>query len=633
MGSTREAIGARPRRQARAGGLAIFREVLESVVDERPLNETFDLIARRVSELARFDFCGILLFDPDHEHVHVAGAYRLPARYERMLDSIFRVPYADATLAGSPTSQALRQQRTVVLNDAASDPAYEQWRGLAEAYGFRSIVSVPLVTQGQSVGVLNGYSKRPREITKRELTAMEALAQQAALALRLTLLVETQHATIDELRCSNGQLEHQRSVLERAHEIHLRLTDAVIAGADFQSVSQILAELISRPTAVADAHGAVICASDPPPDPTVRARFDEWLSPTRRDRQANPSNPDARDEQYSEPLIVGRILVGLDLQGFVIAEAGDDDSRDLDLRAVEHAATVLAVHIAKERVARATEERLQSDFLFDLLNQRDTEDRLGRRAIHYGLHLGKTHRVLVLSVADWAEHERGAERVEDQLKQRRDRILRVAGDTVKQRLPGSLLSRIGNVVTAVVPTPRPADGLATIRSAIADCRRHIEQMAPGLMLSAGVGSRATHLADLAASYAEAQQCVDVLGRLGKPSETIAVDELGVLRLFVDTRRPDVLASFGREVLGPALDHDAKTGGALLSTLECYLDTSCSLRACADALFVHPNTVKYRLGRVGELCGLDLRNPDDLVKATIARLSLKLLTPLDADAAH
>ena len=44
------------------------------------------------------------------------------------------------------------------------------------------------------------------------------------------------------------------------------------------------------------------------------------------------------------------------------------------------------------------------------------------------------------------------------------------------------------------------------------------------------------------------------------------------------------------------------GSPLLDTLTTYLEQGCSLEATARLLFVHPNTVRYRLRRVSELTG-------------------------------
>jgi GAF domain-containing protein len=358
---------------ARAG-LDIFQEVLESLVRQRPLAETLALISRRVCELGAFDFCGIVLPNAEGDHVHLAASHGFPPRYAKRLNDLFLAPLRDNALAGSPTESALRRRETAVMTDALSDESFRPWRALAREFGYRSIVSAPLVVQGEVLGALNGYSAEPRELTEAQRRTVETLAGQAALALRMTMLVDAQQETIAKLREANEQLRDHRRMLERSHDIHMRLTSAVIAGADFHAVAQTLAALIGRPVLVTDSGGHPICTSeDPPPDPALHA-----------------ASPDA---------LVGRIRIGSELLGHVVVEEGDPASRDLDVRAVEHAATVLALEIVKERVARATEERLRSDFLSDLLDGRDTVDeRIGERARHYGLSLGTEHRVVVVAL-------------------------------------------------------------------------------------------------------------------------------------------------------------------------------------------------------------------------------------------
>jgi DNA-binding PucR family transcriptional regulator len=53
-----------------------------------------------------------------------------------------------------------------------------------------------------------------------------------------------------------------------------------------------------------------------------------------------------------------------------------------------------------------------------------------------------------------------------------------------------------------------------------------------------------------------------------------------------------------------------TAPELRRTLEVYLEGGGALEACARALFVHPNTVRYRLRRVSEITQLDPADPRD-----------------------
>jgi DNA-binding PucR family transcriptional regulator len=63
---------------------------------------------------------------------------------------------------------------------------------------------------------------------------------------------------------------------------------------------------------------------------------------------------------------------------------------------------------------------------------------------------------------------------------------------------------------------------------------------------------------------------------------------------------------------------ADAGGALLETLDAYLESGGTLEGCARVLFVHANTVRYRLRRIAEITG---RNPVDPRDSLVLRIGL------------
>lgn len=69
---------------------------------------------------------------------------------------------------------------------------------------------------------------------------------------------------------------------------------------------------------------------------------------------------------------------------------------------------------------------------------------------------------------------------------------------------------------------------------------------------------------------------------------------------------------------------AAAGSSLTDTLDAYLDCGAAVETCARQLFVHPNTVRYRLKRIAEITRRDPTNPRDAyvlrVAATVGRLA-------------
>jgi purine catabolism regulator len=85
-------------------------------------------------------------------------------------------------------------------------------------------------------------------------------------------------------------------------------------------------------------------------------------------------------------------------------------------------------------------------------------------------------------------------------------------------------------------------------------------------------------------------------------------EIGIEKVIHQLRGNHVLESFDHEVLQPLLNYDLENNSELTKTLYMYLQHFFSLKETGEALYVHPNTVKYRLEKVRELLGgVDFKN--------------------------
>jgi DNA-binding PucR family transcriptional regulator len=100
-------------------------------------------------------------------------------------------------------------------------------------------------------------------------------------------------------------------------------------------------------------------------------------------------------------------------------------------------------------------------------------------------------------------------------------------------------------------------------------------------------------------------------------------ELGVYSILVNPARSDDLATFLRVTIGPLTEHDATHGTALVDTVHAYFREGTNLARTARALYVHPNTVVKRLGRVADLLGDNWQSPDRALELHMA-LQLRAL---------
>ncbi|HEV7580629.1 MAG TPA: helix-turn-helix domain-containing protein, partial [Mycobacterium sp.] len=84
--------------------------------------------------------------------------------------------------------------------------------------------------------------------------------------------------------------------------------------------------------------------------------------------------------------------------------------------------------------------------------------------------------------------------------------------------------------------------------------------------------------------------------------------------------------YARQWLGVLIDYDAAKNSDLVHTLSHYLELGGNYDESATALHVHRSTLRYRLGRIADLTGFDLRNIDTRFNLHAATRVWRFLTP-------
>ena len=126
---------------------------------------------------------------------------------------------------------------------------------------------------------------------------------------------------------------------------------------------------------------------------------------------------------------------------------------------------------------------------------------------------------------------------------------------------------------------------------------------------------------LTAAYHSASEAISgmnaVAGWRGAPRPVLARELLPERALMGDA---SAIAALHTDVMRPLAD----AGPTLTETLDAYLDCGGAIEACARKLFVHPNTVRYRLRRIADFTGRDPTLPRDAyvlrVAATVGHLT-------------
>jgi sugar diacid utilization regulator len=129
-------------------------------------------------------------------------------------------------------------------------------------------------------------------------------------------------------------------------------------------------------------------------------------------------------------------------------------------------------------------------------------------------------------------------------------------------------------------------------------------------------ARAADEALLAANVAEGDGEARVLG----------FEETGAYRLLLSTmsENPAELQRFFAETVEPLLAYDEQYETELVVTVAAFLEADGNVAATAQRLFTHRHTIRYRLERVRELCGLDVGSSDGREKLSLGLKAMRVL---------
>ena len=162
--------------------------------------------------------------------------------------------------------------------------------------------------------------------------------------------------------------------------------------------------------------------------------------------------------------------------------------------------------------------------------------------------------------------------------------------------------------------------------------RDIEKMAKSIAdtlnsefytkVSIGIGTVVDNIKDLARSYKEAQVALEVGKVFDTEKNIISYENLGIGRLIYQL--PTTLCEmFLQEVFknGSLDDLDRET----LMTIQCFFENNLNVSETSRKLFVHRNTLVYRLEKIRKLTGLDLREFDHAITFKVALMVKRYLT--------
>jgi GAF domain-containing protein len=489
----------------------------------------------------------------DASAVHACFVYLIED--DRLVLRAASEPYTDLvgeiTLDKGIARWAVEHGEPAFTQNAIDDPRNEFVSELEEEK-FQSLLSVPISGRDAVIGAISMHTEAPREFSAEEVELLTSTASLVGGAIENARLYE-------ETRQRVGELEH--------------LTELAETLARAKQLGEVLTAVADRTRQLLHSRSCHVYMLDGGSE-ELRLRASapggEEARAVIRLSELGPLARSGRSASVAVPIVADDELLGL-----ITAEG----TTEVDL--ARAAANQTAVAIKKiELIERLTEKNLIKDF-FEQLAGGNVLGAVEGRAARLRCDFDRTYVVVEVAPPDEAVEK-----------------------AIAAAAPGSLFDHRDDSSRALLRVP--SAGEAALVERIQAVHAEI-----GSAASIGISNPCAGAPSFQAGFEEAGHAL--LGSVirGTPG-VMTYEELGPYKYLLRMSLDSTVRDSQRDLVAKIAEYDRQRQTSLLKTLEEFLRRRGNISATAEALYVHPNTLRQRLRRIQELSGLDLRKEDWLL---------------------
>jgi purine catabolism regulator len=366
-------------------------------------------------------------------------------------------------------------------------------------------------------------------------------------------------------------LDKQAVLLRRSEEIYKALTNLVLNNSGIQVVADNVADLVKSPIWVIGRDGELLVSSPP----------------------GIPYQPSAKNRHWE-------VTVDKQLMGKFIV--GKEQLDELELVCIEQARLVFSLELMRKKIADDTELRLRGNFFEELLlslplSKQEVENK--------GRQLGLDSRwsweiAVVEGDSPFVDYDIPCIFELNQLLHQ---------ESAERKVRSHLYLQGGRAVLFLssVKTTEGAKKQYNQQSG----KSWAEVLKPFFSKWAAIRSafgNQTPLWEVYRSYNEAKRAFIIGTRLNKEQQLFTFEQFEVVHLLLEASELVAFDTVIGKKIGKLVEYDKENGTDLIHTLYQYLASGGSLIETANRLYIHRNSVSYRMERIKDITQSDMTNP-------------------------
>ncbi len=399
-------------------------------------------------------------------------------------------------------------------------------------------------------------------------------------------------------------LNRQAYLLGRSTEINSLMINAILNGAESKEVVATLAQLVKSPVVLLDAslnvvneepyfEGGQEFIKNGMPQLLTRENFHNTRLAGEHPSYAFLIIKDQQFRVAVKPVMIKSSIFGY-LTIWEILKKFDE----VDIYAIAHASTAIALDFIRSINLAEQRQKMFNNICEVLLSGNFvSQDAIVKQGEMYGLNLAHLNVVIVIQTDFSGEKISEPYQAPGTPGKREEMVA-----SLRKLLDSSFKDSFVAVKNSDIIISLDSGEIDFRKKRLTDLVKQIactcERFIGKEYFTLGVGSHVDSFVNLAQSYSQAQAALKMIRYFANGERTVFFDDLGIYRLLCEIPHTPEVENYIDMVL-PGADKQDKS---MLETLEVFIECQKSFTAAAKVLYVHPNTVKYRLNKAKEVWG-------------------------------
>lgn len=411
-------------------------------------------------------------------------------------------------------------------------------------------------------------------------------------------------------------LSKKASALEAVNKIHNSLTGIVLQGEGIQSICSKLCELTRYPIAIFSSNNRMIAFSDKQEKICHLTSQSQLIKEFERFNRTNSSSTKILEIQ-GESFIVTPIVIGKEIYGFLVMFGYNPSAGKLNIKALEQGAIVVALEFMKEKNIQEIKKRMMKDLINDLLEGNGSNpDVLKERGRYFDWNLNEGRQVIIVDVEKFNTYYREEKQNVKNIHNFKNFFLDTVKITIRKVDSKAIVTDKNNRVVIIINIPtgykKSLNSLYLYTKEIAsNIQQEVTLNFNGVKINIGIGRYYESIENLPKSYKEALEALNLGKKIVGSGKVIHFNDLGIYKLLLDVTDKNQLKDFALNHLQPLIKQDEQHGTELMATLEAYLRNDKKIYKTAKELFVHRNTIRYRIKKISDILGIDMSDGEML----------------------